>query len=152
MEVGFNQFSDLTEEEFKTYHTGFIPVHADDDATPFENEHFKDGVNWITKGAVTPVQNQASCGSCWSFAAAAGMEGLHAIQTGKLVKFSEQQLVECSWDYNNNGCNGGRFDWAWDYHIDHGVEYESNYPYTSGWGDDSGSCQYYDSDSKFNPK
>ncbi len=122
MTVGINDMSDLTNEEFNKYRTGLadLPSSQDDKRDKIEGE-IKESVDWRTEGAVTPVKNQAACGSCWAFSAIAAVEGLYAIKKGKQEDFSEQQLVECAWDEGNNGCRGGWFDWAWNYHIEHGV-------------------------------
>ena len=86
-------------------------------------------INWVEKGAVSPVQNQHICGSDWAFAAIGLVEANHFFETGNLHDLSEQQLIDCTQIYGNKGCLGGAIDGALRYAQDHGVMLERDYPY-----------------------
>ncbi|XP_064398726.1 digestive cysteine proteinase 1-like [Halichondria panicea] len=78
--------------------------------------------NWRLRGAVTPVKEQGLCGSCWSFGTTGTLEGSQFIKNGmkNLKAFSEQSLIDCSWGYGNNGCNGGESERAYKWIIENG--------------------------------
>mmetsp|Transcript_3016 Transcript_3016/g.1973 ORF Transcript_3016/g.1973 Transcript_3016/m.1973 type:complete len:87 (-) Transcript_3016:569-829(-) len=48
-----------------------------------------ESIDWRDLSAVTDVENQMFCGSCWAFSATATLEGAHAIATGELLTLSD---------------------------------------------------------------
>jgi len=157
--LGHNQFSDLTRDEFYQfnflgkYSPGIISTtrnnlrHTDEEdndiaaqATDRKLEEKKKelakSINWVEKGAVTPVKNQGMCGSCWAFSAIAGIEGARFVEMNQLYKteptnliaLSEQQLLDC--DLVDHACSGGLMDNAFEFdESTEGLCSEEDYPY-----------------------
>lgn len=138
--MDINKFADLTSDEFSDiYKTGLKmetrerslkgterPVFYFDSTKELPSE-----VDWVAKGAVTAVKDQGQCGSCWAFSTTGSVEGAYFLSSGKLVSFSEQELVDCSEDEGNQGCNGGLMDNAFTYLESSGICKESDYKYTA---------------------
>eukprot|EP00742_Colponemidia_sp_Colp-10_P002891 GILJ01003086.1.p1 GENE.GILJ01003086.1~~GILJ01003086.1.p1 ORF type:complete len:371 (+),score=60.00 GILJ01003086.1:172-1284(+) len=133
-ELALNSFADMSRQEFQLTYLGYRPdlkqtaakhVHEDDDITALPSQ-----VDWRGK-AVSKVKNQARCGSCWTFAATGALEGLAAIQSGKVQSFSEQQLIDCVAPSGKEGCNGGFTDDAFKYVEKKGISLETEYPYSA---------------------
>jgi cathepsin L len=140
--LGLNEWADLTHEEFKARFLGTkMPRNRTSGSTymkPLNEKALPDSVDWRTEGYVTGVKDQGQCGSCWSFSTTGSVEGQYFRKNKKLLSFSEQQLVDCSTSYGNEGCNGGLMDQAFEYIEKYGLELESDYPYTAR----DGKCKY----------
>jgi C1A family cysteine protease len=129
---GLNQFADLTAIEFKAY-LGYSPK------APIPAEQLETSVDavpetfdWISKGKVTAVKDQAQCGSCWAFSVTENIESVWMIAKdltpSNMEPLSPQQIVDC--DDQDGGCEGGDPPTAYEYVIKAGgMDTEKSYPY-----------------------
>lgn len=134
-ELGINQFSDWTNEEYRRL-LGYRPVQTEDVEEFVYDGPVANAIDWVSKGFTIPVQNQGNCGSCWAFGTTGAVEGALFASTGKLTKFAEQELVDCCHD-SCYGCNGGFQDKAIDWLKGHAFCLEKDYKYTGR----DGSCK-----------
>jgi len=56
------------------------------EATDIDVNALPASVDWTTVGAVTPIKNQGSCGSCWAFSTTGSLEGANWIFNGKMLQ------------------------------------------------------------------
>jgi C1A family cysteine protease len=144
--LGHNEFSDLTWGQFSKVFVGGFDAQKHlssrknyDPSLTTRVPNLSDAVDWVAKGAVTPIKNQQQCGSCWAFSTTGAVEGALKVATGSLLSLSEQQLVSCDHG-GDEGCKGGSMDTAFGWIEKHGLCSETDYPYTSGDGVD-GTCK-----------
>ncbi|KAJ8930742.1 hypothetical protein NQ314_016427 [Rhamnusium bicolor] len=127
-----NKYADMTNEEIKHTLNGYVqniknlkdvPQIAFVGFTPedFEGQEIPEQLNWIENGYT------------------GALEGQHYRKTGKLVSISEQNLLDCSQEYGNRGCDGGDIRGSIVYiHENDGVNSEDRYPYEAAVG----KCRY----------
>ena len=142
--MGLNEYSHMTFEEFVAY---FNIVKADQICTvapPSKAEEkvasYPTSWDWRSFGVVTPVKNQGSCGSCWTFSTVGVMESHYLLKYGgKARNLSEQQLVDCAGGFDTYGCSGGLPSHSYEYiAYNGGLTTEDQYPYTAM----NGTCQF----------
>ena len=122
---------DLTPEEFKMKYLGTLVPSIPTETITLPTDDLAAYPDWRTKGAVTPVKNQAQCGSCWSFSTTGAIEGRCFLDGLGLASFSEQQLIDCTTPYGNYGCRGGFINDAFNFLENTCLFYENEYPYTA---------------------
>jgi len=138
-----NNFADWTEAELETlFGLKSSLLIPDADAGIIElDQPLADQLNWCDKGACTPVKNQGSCGSCWSFAGTESIESDIFVETGKLPVLSPQEFVDCAPNPDHcggtGGCEGSTADLLFQYAAGTGIASESDYRYTGR----DGSCK-----------
>lgn len=137
--LGMNCFADLTFSEFtdKRLMNTIRTNKSKSISGIFYN--MPSNIDWRSMGVVTNVKDQGDCGSCWAFSAVGTIEGQHCIKNNKLVSLSEQNIVDCSYGFGNEGCDGGWPEAGMRYVMNNsGLDTEKNYPYTAN----DGSCAY----------
>ncbi|XP_033113650.1 digestive cysteine proteinase 2-like isoform X2 [Anneissia japonica] len=139
--VEVNHLADLFDEELRNMR-GRLYTPGNNNGLPYDGFPglLPTSMDWRIMGAVSQVKDQATCGSCWSFGTTGTIEGAYFLKTGKMVRLSQQNLMDCSWKHGNNGCDGGEewrsYEWIME---KGGLEAESTYgPYLG----QNGKCHF----------
>ncbi|XP_021902038.1 thiol protease aleurain-like [Carica papaya] len=139
--LAVNKFADWTWQEFQRHRLG-----ASQNCSATTNGNHKltivdlpETKDWREEGVVSPVKDQGSCGSCWTFSTTGALEAAYHQAFGKGISLSEQQLVDCAGAFNNFGCHGGLPSQAFEYiKYNGGLDTEEAYPYTA----EDGKCKF----------
>lgn len=124
---------DPTGHSFYSRVSGYLVGSDDDDHGQSKRQKLPDEVFFDHRNSSCMFlpRSQSDCGSCYAFTSVALAEWLYCQQTGKLVAFSEQYLVDCGTPRLFYGCDGGNRFQAANFFHNYGVELLSNYPYTA---------------------
>ena len=119
--ASLNRFAAMTPSEYNTLLGYRAPSNYAGQKRPAirerHNRQAAETVDWRDKNVVTPIKDQITCGGCWAFCTTQAFESAHAIKHGELLRFSEQNLIDCVLDCW--GCQGGWLEPAYQYIIDY---------------------------------
>ena len=140
-QLAMNHFGDLHPDEFWHLYVGESFIKSNDDFCTlyeFKNVSVPSSFDWRDHNVVGPVLNQGQCGSCYAFSGVQAINSAVSKKTNTSVSLSEQEIVSCSFDEGNQGCNGGEMTAVFEYaNLNKGLCLDSEIPYE---GQDE-SCQ-----------
>ena len=87
--LGLNKFSDWTADEKDALQTEWNITSSDANVSR-ANQATYQPIDWRTMGAVNPIKDQGSCGSCWAFSAVSAVESAWYVAHNYLWSLSEQ--------------------------------------------------------------
>lgn len=151
--LGLWERSDLSEIEVNEMYNGlFIDSNDSDTDALDERTIFLGSIqiqtanvtnfSWASKGALSGVLDQGNCACCYALTAAAAIEAQIFLRTQNLTTLSAQQIIDCSFDSGNNGCNFGNTWSALDYVKQNGITTDEQYQFEAA---ETGTCSYNES-------
>ncbi|CAG4908226.1 unnamed protein product [Colias eurytheme] len=138
--LGVTKFADRTPEEMKRMkgllkrkqgEVGTVPFAYSPEQIKEISQSLPEEFDHRLYGRITPVKEQEDCGSCWTFGTTAAVEGILAsINGGRLIRLSNQALIDCAWEFGAEGCDGGTDTAAYQWMMKYGLPTEEEYgPY-----------------------
>lgn len=144
--LGLWDRSDLTEVEVNKFYNGLI-VNLTETVEPRDiwlgSLHIvtanETNFDWRTKGVVTEIQDQRDCACCYAMSSTGALEAQIKLTSQNLTKLSDQQIIDCSFDYGNSGCGGGNTGNTFEYIQQNGIATDLSYPFEAA---ETGNCSY----------
>ncbi|CAK70412.1 unnamed protein product (macronuclear) [Paramecium tetraurelia] len=128
-----NEFADLTQEEFSIKYLQYDHQISNQQT----QQLFKDGqdlnqeIDWSKYAG--SVRNQGQCAG-YIFNVLDLLDANNKIIKNNQNPLSQQDLIDCSGSYGNQGCQGGFISGTLNYVKDKGLAYEKDYPTTQTSG------------------
>lgn len=137
---GITRFADRTQEEMNVmrgYKAAPRPTTLRSrPATPIDFTGVPTKLDYRDRHAVTPVNDQGNCGSCYAFSAIESIESAWFLKgKGNLSALSVQQIMCCDCDvvytdpYREKGCDGGDPSGIYTYSMRTKLEMAKDYKY-----------------------
>ena len=143
--IELNHFSDQkcsTNNVLKDYYRniyGNFEIYDDDQLSKYDDGvYIPEEFDWRNLSGVTKIKDQGSCGDCYAFSALGAIESQYLIHNKVELDLSVSQVVDCSSNYGNDGCEGGLQQNVFDYVIKFGIESTKDYPYIAN----DNKCKY----------
>ena len=138
--LGITKFADITDEEFINRYT-MKPIPSVKDSHNTKQSKIKktkvqypESVDFRNKNVIGPIEDQGTCGSCYSFSTVGATEAAYVMKNSSNTfhQLSKQEMVDCgsSTGLALSACQGGVLESAYKYLSKFGISESKDYPYT----------------------